>query len=166
MIVTLSQTMQGLLGRPLGDGDLERFTRALADQARARPGAVEAARAAFATAAARYLAVFERYDVVLTPTLAVVPWHLGWLSPTLGRAELLTRTEQAVGYTPIHNIAGVPSMSVPLHFSCDGLPIGTCFAARRGGEATLFALAYELEAARPWCDRWPPFSDPLLFKEG
>jgi amidase len=164
-IVSLGEMMQGALGRPLGAGDLERFTRALADEVRARPGAVPAARAAFAAAAAAYVAVFERHDVVLTPTLAIVPWRLGWLSPVLGRAELVTRTEQGVGYTPIHNIAGVPAMSVPLHFSCEGLPIGTCFAARRGAEDVLFALAYELEEARPWRDRWPPFSYPLLCEE-
>jgi Asp-tRNA(Asn)/Glu-tRNA(Gln) amidotransferase A subunit family amidase len=46
-------------------------------------------------------------------------------------------------------------MSVPLAWSAAGLPIGTQFAARQGEEATLFALAYELEEARPWRDRWP-----------
>ena len=79
------------------------------------------------------------------------------------REELIARTERAVGYTPIHNIAGCPAMSVPLHVAPSGLPIGSHFAARRGAEATLLALAYELEEARPWRDRWAPYSFPALF---
>jgi amidase len=53
-------------------------------------------------------------------------------------------------------------MSVPLHHGPGGLPVGSHFAARRGDEATLLALAYELEQARPWNDRWPPYSYPNL----
>jgi amidase len=99
---------------------------------------------------------------VLSPTLAVPPYPVGHLSPVLDREELIRRTEDAVGYTPIHNVAGCPAMSVPLHVSPAGLPIGTHFAARRGGEAVLLGLAYELEAARPWRDRWPRYSFPNL----
>jgi amidase len=54
-------------------------------------------------------------------------------------------------------------MSVPLYWSEGGLPLGSHFAARRGAEGVLLALAYELEAARPWADRWAPFSFPRLF---
>jgi len=99
---------------------------------------------------------------VLTPTLATAPWRLGHLSPILGRVELLNRTARTVGYTPIHNAAGCPAMSVPLHWTDDDVPIGTHFAAAPGGEATLLGLAYELEAARPWKDRYAPYSYPRL----
>jgi amidase len=47
-------------------------------------------------------------------------------------------------------------MSVPLHWDTEGLPIGSQFAARMGAEATLLALAYELEDARPWAGKRPP----------
>jgi amidase len=46
-------------------------------------------------------------------------------------------------------------MSVPLFMSSDGLPIGSQFGARSGDERRLFELAYELEQAQPWADRWP-----------
>jgi Asp-tRNA(Asn)/Glu-tRNA(Gln) amidotransferase A subunit family amidase len=76
---------------------------------------------------------------------------------------LLASTEaRAVGYTPIHNIAGCPSMSVPLSF-LGGVPIGSLFSAAPGADALLLALAYQLEQASPWKDRWPPFSIPALF---
>ena len=49
-------------------------------------------------------------------------------------------------------------MSVPLHWNADGLPIGAQFIARYGDEATLFRLAAQMEAARPWADKTPPIN--------
>jgi amidase len=60
-----------------------------------------------------------------------------------------------VVYTQIHNVAGTPAMSAPLGMSPDGLPIGSQFAAAKGREDLLYALAYELEAAQPWTTRTP-----------
>ncbi|WP_265590112.1 amidase family protein [Variovorax paradoxus] len=60
-----------------------------------------------------------------------------------------------VSYTPIHNVAGTPAMSVPLGQSASGLPIGSQFAARVGNESMLFGLAFELERAAPWVQRKP-----------
>src|SRR3546814_13808416 len=59
---------------------------------------------------------------------------------------LVGRLKEYVGYTPIHNIAGAPSMSVPLAWTEAGLPVGSMFSARRGAERTLLELAYQLEA--------------------
>lgn len=61
-------------------------------------------------------------------------------------------------YTPLFNATGQPAMSVPLYWSEDGLPIGSHFVGRFGDEATLFRLAAQLEAARPWMNRHPPIS--------
>ncbi|MBL8613114.1 MAG: amidase, partial [Myxococcales bacterium] len=162
-IAPIFDMMAGMLGRAVGASDFEPFTRAVVDAFRARPpSCVEASTRAFAAATAELEATLARFDVVLTPTLAIEPWPLGHLSPTLTREELIARTEEAVGYTPIHNVAGCPSMSVPLHWSAAGLPVGVCFAAPRGAEARLFALAFELEQAAPWADRWAPLSYPRL----
>jgi amidase len=57
--------------------------------------------------------------------------------------------------TQLFNATGQPAMSVPLAMSSEGLPIGIQFAARTGEDATLFRLAGQLEAVRPWSDRKP-----------
>ncbi|UCE86280.1 MAG: amidase [Deltaproteobacteria bacterium] len=99
---------------------------------------------------------FERYDVLLSPTMATPPLPLGALNASSGDLQqyvgnlLLT-----VGFTQLFNITGQPAMSVPLFWNGAGIPIGTQFAGRFGDEATLFRLAAQLEAERPWFDRRP-----------
>ncbi|MGE3809476.1 MAG: amidase [Gemmataceae bacterium] len=98
------------------------------------------------------------YDVLLSPVLSTPPPLVGQYSPTLPFAELLARMTTYVAYTPLFNVTGMPAMSVPLHWTKEGLPVGSQFAARLGDERTLLELAYELEAARPWADKWAPWS--------
>jgi amidase len=98
---------------------------------------------------------FQKFDVLLSPVMTTPPYAIGYHAPIVPFATLLERVTDDVGYTPIHNAAGTTAMSVPLNWSRDGLPIGSQFAAWRGGEATLLALAYELEAAKPWSKRHP-----------
>jgi amidase len=95
------------------------------------------------------------FDVVLSPVLATPPPLLGETSGNVPLDILIPKLREYVGYTPIHNIAGAPAMSVPLYWTKEGLPVGSMFAARAGHERTLFELAYELEAAQPWAHRIP-----------
>ncbi len=148
------------LGRRPGADEFEPFTLELIDWAATlAPDARQTAEQAIDTVRAALLTAFDGCDVVLTPTLARLPWRLGTLAPTLGRETVIARTEHLVGYTPIHNLAGCPAMSVPLEW-VDGLPVGMQFAAAPGADRRLLELAYELEAAQPWAHRRPPLAAP------
>lgn len=103
-----------------------------------------------------YDAWFNDFDVVLSPVLTTPAPLLGYVGPSVPFDELVARLIAYVGFTPIENVSGGPAISLPLHMSHDGLPVGVQFAARAGGERTLYELAYELEAARPWASRRPP----------
>lgn len=102
---------------------------------------------------------FTKYDVFLTPTLAESPVPLGTFdSPNDTPLHGMFRSMRFMPFTPLANVTGQPAMSVPLYWSKDGLPIGSHFMGRFGDEATLFRLAAQLEAARPWANRRPPVS--------
>jgi Asp-tRNA(Asn)/Glu-tRNA(Gln) amidotransferase A subunit family amidase len=117
------------------------------------------------------------HDLLLTPTLAELPPKIGALdTPALLRpiASLLLRTHGAgllsrigvvdrmisgnlgwVPFTQLANLTGRPAMSVPLHWTRDGVPLGVQFVAALRGEGTLVRLAAQLEQARPWSERRP-----------
>lgn len=109
--------------------------------------------------ASRLMAQFqEDYDVILTPTLGQLP-----VPHDEGKMSLSGRYEDYVNglaafqpFTPLANATGQPAMSVPLHWTAEGLPVGIHFLGRFGDEATLFQLATQLEEARPWRDKIPP----------
>ncbi|MEM8609832.1 MAG: amidase [Myxococcota bacterium] len=120
---------------------------------------------------------FRNYDLILTPTLGLPPVRIGELSPQgvdavaqrllaaldlsapLRNPSLIDRAAQDtfafVPFTPVANITGQPSMSVPLHWNAAGLPVGVMFTGRPESEAIMFSLAAQLERARPWRDRIP-----------
>jgi amidase len=95
-------------------------------------------------------AFMSQYDAWLTPVLSSTPPKLGEQAPTVPFDTLFARVTAYVAYTPVHNVAGTPAMSVPLGWGKNGLPIGSQFAAAKGNEGLLYALAYELEQAQPW----------------
>jgi amidase/6-aminohexanoate-cyclic-dimer hydrolase len=145
------------LGRRLAESDLEPVTWAIY-QMGIRPSAVEYARGIAAgqlsgLAMARF---HQRYDVILGPTLAKPPVPLGILS--LSRKDVqgfFSDMSAFHNWAGLFNVTGQPSMSVPLYWTAEGLPIGIMFSARFGDEATLFRLAAQLERARPWAKRRP-----------
>jgi len=95
-------------------------------------------------------AMMADYDVLLTPTLAIVPPKLGILDPNGDFAAALPYLGAMSGFLSIANITGQPAMSLPLHRSADGLPVGIHVIGEFGDEATLFRLAGQLERAAPW----------------
>ncbi|ULE34664.1 amidase [Mycobacterium sp. IDR2000157661] len=126
----------------------------------------------------RLTTFFGTYDLLLTPTLATPPPKIGEfdLPVALQRAAdalLKTRTARFlrytkvvddmvdknlgwVPYTQLANLTGRPAVSLPLHWTADGLPLGVQFVAPLAGESTLIGLAAQLEQALPWAHRVAP----------
>jgi amidase len=146
------------LGRPVRDDELEITTRELVEYA-ARFDATDLldALASLARASRDIAPFFERYDAWVTPTLAQPPLPLGILNRSQGGAVEWWRFDCEFNpWNPIANVTGQPAISLPLAWSSAGLPIGSLVFGRYADEATLFRLAGQLEAARPWAGRLPP----------
>jgi amidase len=92
----------------------------------------------------------RRYDVALSPTLALETPPVGHLDPGAGFEVVMERILDWVAFTPWQNATGDPAVSLPLASTVAGLPQGMMFSAGAGREATLLELAYELEEAAPW----------------
>lgn len=154
----LTDAVAKMTGKPADASLLEPFTLGMAEMFRkAPPGALPAAIQRLEAASLAYDTWFpaHQFDVIVSPVLSTPAPLLGEVGPSVPFDTLVTRLKEYVGYTPLHNIAGAPAMSVPLYWTEAGLPVGTMVAARAGQERLLFELAYELEAARPWAQRYP-----------
>jgi amidase len=101
------------------------------------------------------LATLNGYDALLTPTLAAPPVPVGYFDE-VEPAENFERQKRFTPWTALFNLSGQPAVSVPLHWTEAGLPIGVMLAGRIGDEGTLISLSAQLEAAMPWRDRHPP----------
>lgn len=123
--------------------------------------ALNDANVAFQNAAYEMAQFLTRFDLLLSPTLAQLPAELGVLRNTAPDAPALRRRMAALTpFTPVANCTGQPAMSVPLHWSTQGLPVGVMFTARYGEEGLLLRLAAQLEQAKPWAGRRPKSSPP------
>jgi len=108
--------------------------------------------------ARRVVEFWDDVDVVLTPTLALPPVPIGWQEEVSGAVEQLLRNTEFTPFTAIANVTGLPAISLPLHWTPDGLPVGVQAIGPPAGDALLLRLAAQVEAARPWADRRPPIS--------
>jgi amidase len=101
---------------------------------------------------------FEKYDLLLTPTIAQLPVPLGTIhqNQDIPIEDWYFGTSQFNAFTNLCNATGVPAISLPLCQSSTGLPIGLQFIARFGEEALLIQVASAFEEALPWLDRKPP----------
>ncbi|MGI9465988.1 MAG: amidase [Rubripirellula sp.] len=139
------------LGRELRDDDLEPVTRFYHEYAEQYTAVeLEDARTAFFRAARQMSEFQSRYDVIMTPTLAIPPVKHGKICLTGTAQQVLDGLLEFIPCTQMANWTGQPAMSIPLHQSKSGLPIGTHFMGKFGDEATLFRLAGQLEKVRPW----------------
>ena len=100
-------------------------------------------------------AFFERYDLLLTPTVACAPLRIGELYPAEIGGVAVGR-EAASVFTFIFNMTGQPAATVPCGFTKAGLPIGLQIIGRRFDDVTVLRASAAFEAARPWAQRRPP----------
>ena len=105
--------------------------------------------------ARRVVAFWDEVDVVLTPTLALPPVAIGWQDAAQGAVEQLLRNVEFTPFTAVANVTGLPAMSLPLHWSAAGLPVGVQAIGPPAEDALLLRLAAQVEAARPWAERRP-----------
>jgi amidase len=106
--------------------------------------------------AAGCLTALAPYDVVLTPTLAVPPLPVGALRDDDDPAADFEAQKAFTPWTSAWNVTGMPAVSLPLHWTPDGLPVGVMLASRPAEEGLLLALSAQVEAAAPWAHRRPP----------
>ncbi len=101
--------------------------------------------------------LMARYDVLLSPTVAAPPVKLGVMSlSNPSEEEFITAATAASAFTMLYNVSGQPAMSLPLHWTETGLPVGVMFAAAFGREDVLFRLGAQIEQAQPWFGKRPP----------
>ncbi len=109
-------------------------------------------------ATARVRSVFERFDVLMSPTLGHATPKIGYLDPAGDFDVIFQRLVRYVAFTPANNTSGLPAISLPMAQTSEGLPLGIHFSADLGRERTLLELAFEIEAAQPFAriqDRAP-----------
>jgi len=144
-------------GRAARPDEVEKVTWATAKLGEQVTGAEYVRATQTAHKLGRQMAAFHAsWDVLLTPGLATLPVKLGWIDMMMDDVHEYWRRVFAFSpFTVWFNLTGQPAMMLPLGRSAEGLPVAVQLVGRYGDEATLFRLAAQLEAARPWVDRKP-----------
>ncbi len=150
-----------MTGREIRSADFEGLTWSLYELGKQVTGAQYLLALAMTQMTGRAVGQFhERYDAWLTTTLGAPPIALGTID--IEERDVMAAFAPIIDYVPftaLQNATGQPAISLPLHWSADGLPVGVMFSAKLGDEATLLRLAGQLEQARPWKDRRPAIWD-------
>jgi amidase len=149
------QAFEGVLSRPIADTEIE-------------PRNAQYRRAGKALTAVAYLQArqwlgmwarrmadwWTEHDLLVTPTLGALPPELGWFTAA-GPEQEGGRIAGFIPYTAQFNATGQPAVSLPLHWTPGGLPVGVQLVAGYGREDLLVRVASQLEQAAPWADRHP-----------
>ena len=152
------ETRATALGRALEPEDVEKATWRTAQYGREATAADYARSVQVVHRAGRAVGrFFQHWDILLTPTMCNPPHELGAIDTMTDDVDTFQQALlSTIAFTSLFNASGNPAMSVPLHWTPDGLPVGVQFVAPFGDESTLFRLAAQLESTHPWADRRPP----------
>lgn len=153
--------VERIIGRPVGEDDIEMDNLFMREIGKSISGSQYVSMVNWMHAWSRRMLDWwmpadgsQGYDLLVTPTLAGPPPKLGWLTgPEAG-----LRLRSILQYTAQFNVTGQPAISLPLHWSADGLPMGVQFVAAANREDVLVRIASQLEAAAPWRDKMPPIA--------
>jgi amidase len=150
------RAFESVLRRPIGDDEIEPRNAEYRRAGKAL-GAVAYldSRAWFGMWARRMADWWNGHDLLLTPTLGAPPPELGWFTAA-GPEREGSRIASFIPYTAQFNMTGQPAISLPLHWTPGGLPVGVQLVAAYGREDILIRVASQLEQAAPWTDRHPP----------
>lgn len=149
------ERLSTLLGRAIADDELEATNATLKAIGQSVSAPEYVATVNWMHAYSRRLASWwhdEGWDLLVSPVLNGIPPRLGWLTdPDEGGARVASMLQ----YTSQWNITGQPALSLPLHTSAEGLPVGVQFVAGASREDVLVRLAAQIEEAAPWSSRRP-----------
>jgi aspartyl-tRNA(Asn)/glutamyl-tRNA(Gln) amidotransferase subunit A len=101
-----------------------------------------------------------KYDLLLTPTLAVPPFPVHIQGPEKIEGRMV-RSSQWLAFTFPMNMTGQPAATVPAGFTRDGLPVGLQIVGRHLDDQTVLAASGAFERVRPWAHKWPALLDQL-----
>jgi amidase len=146
-------------GREIGADDVEPYTWRFVEEGGKVAGRRYAASADWLQGWARRMAAWwgDGHDLLVTPTIAEPPPKLGDLGGPGGDPDARwQRHLDVIPFTPAFNVTGQPAISLPLHWTSDGLPVGVHLVGAYPREDLLIRVASQLEHAQPWASRRPP----------
>ena len=152
------ETCAQRVGREVRASDVEPLTWAIAQRGRGTTASDLLASLDAVHAFGRRMAAwwYDGFDLLLTPTCAAPPPPIGFVSSTAEEPfRGFLRAAPYGAFTSGFNLSGQPAISLPVHWTADGLPVGIQLAAACGREDLLLQVAAQLEAALPWKDRRP-----------
>jgi amidase len=150
------QAFERMLGRPIGAEEIEPRNAAYRRAGQAMTAVTYLTGRSWIGRWARRMAEWwQDHDLLVTPTLGAPPPELGWFTAA-GPADEGKRVASFIPYTAQFNMTGQPAVSLPLHWTPDGLPVGVQLVAGYGREDLLIQVASQLEQAAPWHQRYPP----------
>ena len=152
---TVLQAFEDVLGRPIADTEIEPRNAYYRRAGKALTAvAYLQARQWLGMWARRMADWWTGHDLLITPTVGAPPPELGWFTAA-GPEQEGARIAGFIPYTAQFNMTGQPAISLPLHWTASGLPVGVQLVAGYGREDLLIRVASQLEQAAPWADRHP-----------